>query len=424
MMMLTSGCRHKYDNPITKDTQQPDKVLFDTAIDDIEKGRYERARLTLQTMMNTYDTSEFLAKAKLAMADSWRKEGGTHGMAQAEAEYKDFILFYPNMEESAEAQAKICTMQYEQMDKADRDPVHARLADAECKVVLQQWPNSKFAPEAARMLREIQENLAESEMKVGVFYLKRGGSSYFSAANRLNSLVDQFPLYSAADDSLWLAADAYNQLGDRFENKQAEMYTRIVRDYPLSDHVEDAKAQLKAMGRAVPEADPVAEARMKFEIENRPKRGLMSKIWGPFSSSPYLKDAAKSGDPNMEAFKPTIPMGVPATAIGGNTTNEVTLETVPNKDIIDKAPDARTGDAAATPATPAAGTTPATGDAAAAGTTPAAASNATPAATSTVKGNKVKPPKPPKEPKKRAKPSDQKKSTAPAKKDGGDVVKQ
>ena len=46
--------------------------------------------------MNTYDTSEYLAKAKLAIADSWYQEGGAHGLAQAEAEYKDFILFYPS----------------------------------------------------------------------------------------------------------------------------------------------------------------------------------------------------------------------------------------------------------------------------------------------------------------------------------------
>ena len=33
VLMLASGCAHKYENPITKDTQQPDKVLFDTAED-------------------------------------------------------------------------------------------------------------------------------------------------------------------------------------------------------------------------------------------------------------------------------------------------------------------------------------------------------------------------------------------------------
>ena len=128
--LLTScGFRaKKYDDPITKDTKQPDKVLFDRAINDIEHGRYEIARITLNTLINTYDQSEFLAKAKLAIADSWFREGGAASLAQAEAEYKDFILFYPTMEEAAESQQKICQIHYKQMDKSDRDhkPGHPR----------------------------------------------------------------------------------------------------------------------------------------------------------------------------------------------------------------------------------------------------------------------------------------------------------
>src|SRR6266404_946364 len=107
---LLTSCsfrRKKYENPITKDTKQPDKVLYDKAVSDIEHGRFEVARITLNTLINTYDQSEFLAKAKLAIADSWYREGGAHGLAQAEAEFKDFILFYPAMEESAESQMKI-----------------------------------------------------------------------------------------------------------------------------------------------------------------------------------------------------------------------------------------------------------------------------------------------------------------------------
>src|SRR3954471_24177165 len=100
---LLSSCIHKkYDTPITKNTQQPDKVLFDQAMHDIEHGRYEVARISLQTLMNTYESSEFLAKAKLAIADSWYREAGANGLAQAEAEYKDFKLFYPNMPEASE----------------------------------------------------------------------------------------------------------------------------------------------------------------------------------------------------------------------------------------------------------------------------------------------------------------------------------
>src|SRR4051794_16396424 len=121
---MASSCsfhRKKYENPISKDTQQPDKVLYDKAVNDIERGRYEVARITLNTLINTYDTSEFMAKAKLAVADSWYREGGSHGLAQAEAEYKDFILFYPTMEEAAESQYKICQIHYKQMEKPDRD---------------------------------------------------------------------------------------------------------------------------------------------------------------------------------------------------------------------------------------------------------------------------------------------------------------
>ena len=68
---LLAGCiRHKYETPIAKNTQQPDKVLFDQAMHDIERGHYEVARISLQTLMNTYESSEYLAKAKLAMPEA------------------------------------------------------------------------------------------------------------------------------------------------------------------------------------------------------------------------------------------------------------------------------------------------------------------------------------------------------------------
>src|SRR6202011_5736195 len=169
---LLSSCgikRHKYENPITKDTKQPDKVLYDKAVNDIEHGRYEVARITLNTLINTYDQSEFLAKAKLAIADSWYREGGAHGLAQAEAEYKDSILFYPTMEEAAESQMKICQIHYRQMDKPDRDTTQAVRAEDECRQLLVQFPNSKFVGETEQILRNIQEAIGEGEYKVGAF---------------------------------------------------------------------------------------------------------------------------------------------------------------------------------------------------------------------------------------------------------------
>lgn len=340
---LLSSCgfrRKRYENPITKDTQQPDKVLYDKAIKDIEKGRYEIARLTLNTLINTYDTSEYLAKAKLAIADSWFREGGSTGLAQAEAEYKDFILFYPTMEEAAEAQEKVCMIHYKQMEKADRDPMHALRAEDECRQLLIQFPNSKFAPRAQQRLREIQEVIAEHEFRIGSFY--HGKGAHPAAANRLQTLTDHYPLFSKADQALWQLADSYSQMGNRFRDKAGAAYAKIVREYPLSPLAEKAKDKLRSMEMEVPEPDPVAVARMKYELENREKAGLMSHVWGVFKKSPDVRMAAKSGQPAMTALRPGVPVSVPAPSTGGASgTTDVTATTITDTSALDTKPDAR-----------------------------------------------------------------------------------
>src|ERR1035437_8223275 len=55
----------------------PDKELFDKAMAALKKGRFDVARLDLQTMLNTYPDSEYRMRAKLSGGDSWFKEGGT-----------------------------------------------------------------------------------------------------------------------------------------------------------------------------------------------------------------------------------------------------------------------------------------------------------------------------------------------------------
>jgi len=359
LSLLNTSCfrKKKYENPITKDTLQPDKVLFDKAIADIERSRFEVARLTLNTMMNTYDTSEYLAKAKLAIADSWFREGGSHGMAQAEAEYKDFILFYPNMEESAEAQEKVCMIHFRQMEKADRDPKHAMRADDECRLLLTQFPNSKFAPQAQQRLREIQEVLAEHEAVAGRLYHHKG--SFPAAANRFQALTDAFPLYSAADEVLWKLGDSYAHMGPRFADKSAAAYARIVKDYPLSPYVDEAKSKLEQMEKPIPEADPVAYARMKFELENRKKAGIVRKTLNVLSKSPDVRMAAKSGTPSMDGLRPTTPASVPVVAAGGTgVTADVSVQTVNDSSTLDKSPDARANPPAPAATAPA-GATPA-----------------------------------------------------------------
>jgi outer membrane protein assembly factor BamD len=309
-LALLSSCIHKkYETPIAKQTQQPDKILFDSAMHDIERGRYEIARISLQTLMNTYESSEYLAKAKLAIADSWFREGGGNGLAQAEAEYKDFQLFYPQMEESAQAQKRICDIHYKQMDKSDRDVIQTLRAETECKDLITQYPNSKFVPEATQELREVQESLAAHEFVAGDYYHSRQMNP--AAANRLNALVDQYPLYSGAGLALYEAGDSYSKMGPRFRKNAGDMFTRIVRDYPLSPQVKLATKRLQDMEMPVPAPSQASLERAKWEQENAKRVGMVGKTMGLVKGGPDLTHAARSGAPTMTDPKKTMPYSIP-----------------------------------------------------------------------------------------------------------------
>ena len=159
LLALTGACTNKKSvNPLAGvGSKQPDKVLFDKAMEAMRHNRFDVARLTLQTLINTYPDSEYIARAKLAVGDSWYAEGGTAALAQAEQEYSDFEIFFPNMSEAAEAQLKIANIHYQQMEKSDRDFTHAKRAEDEYRKLILTYPDSKLVPDAKQKLLQVQE---------------------------------------------------------------------------------------------------------------------------------------------------------------------------------------------------------------------------------------------------------------------------
>jgi len=266
LLLLGIACsHHKTSNPLEQvDSKQPDKVLFDKAMDAISHHKYETARLNLQTLINTYPDSEYVARAKLSIGDSWLAEGGSAGLTQAESEYKDFITFFPNMSEAAEAQLKIADIHYRQIEKPDRDFLHAKRAEEEYRQLLLQYPDSKLAETARSKLLQVQEILAEREYRIGRFYYLR--ESWPAAMARLKTLTDTYPLFSKADDALFMLGDTYERQAqrlrvakfpqDREEAKNklirqnldaaAAAFSRIVTRYPVMPRASDAAKRLAA----------------------------------------------------------------------------------------------------------------------------------------------------------------------------------
>ncbi len=299
-------------------TVEPDKLLYDKAVDFLKHGHYTEARLNFQTLINTYPDSEYLAKAKLGSADSFYREGGTSSMIQAIAEYKDFITFFPFLDESAYAQMQVGMGHYRMMEKADRDNSQAEAAEQEFQTFLLKYPQSPLTPKAEQYLRDVQEVLADGEFKIGRFYYLRSRQypqDYAAATARLMEVSERYPLYSDADEALWMLGDVYMRAKGFSKNEDdknhwadlaAKCYDRILTNYPLSKWAPGAKTQLTGMGMAVPAADPAAVERMKqeqlFVKEHHSTRAsLLGLPMGMVKSNPDTSSAAHSGTPTLSA---------------------------------------------------------------------------------------------------------------------------
>ncbi len=328
---LLAGCFGKKNStPAAGTSAEPDKVLYDKAGQDLKHGRYEVGRLALQTLINTYPDSEYLAKAKLEIGDSYYKEGGTSGIKQSIVEYKDFITFFPFLDEAAYAQMQIAMGHYRQMEKPDRDRAEAVQAEAEFQTFVEKYPNSPLLPQAEQHLRDVQEVLAEGNFRVASFYYLRG--VYRAAGARLIELTNRYPLYSQADKANWMLGQIY----EKAEHNEiaAKYYSRIVKDYPLSPLAGDSKNKLAKFGVPVPPADPTAVARMqKQESEKRP--GRIKRSMGMLRTSPDVSTAARSGMPTMtpasESGDETLTLGMQPSITPGGTSSvgsSATVETV------------------------------------------------------------------------------------------------
>jgi outer membrane protein assembly factor BamD len=347
-------------------SKQPDKELFDKALIAMKKGKFDVARLDLQTLLNTYPESEYQMRAKLLVGDSWFKEGGTAALTQAEAEYKDFITFFPNTPEAAEAQMKVADIYYMQMEKPDRDPKNAQQAEQEYRNMIQQFPDSTFVPRAKQRLREVQEVLAERQYQVGSFYSTH--ENWAATIARLQTVTDSYPLYSHSDLALIGLGDAYaaearyvqglqqinpkakQELMKAYDDQAADAYSRVITHYSMAAHVEDARERLIALNRSVPE--PTKEELAESEAEEQSRTGITFKDRALLlvKRGPVTVNAARIGEPTLtDRPQVTAPeVHKRDTALFTAALNNQPLPSV--APAAGAAPAAATGDTAAAPA--------------------------------------------------------------------------
>ena len=318
-------------NPIeAQDAKLPDKALYDKAMDAVKRGRYDVARLDLQTLLNTYPDSQYMMRAKLGVADSWFKEGGTAALTQAEQEYKDFITFFPNSPEAAEAQMRVGDIYFRQMDKPDRDYSNTLHAEEAYRLMLQQFPDSILIPQAKQRLREVQETLASREANIAAFYATH--ANWPATIARYQTVVDTYPLYSHMDDVLVNLGDAFEtearfvrslklpeagkaRLEKIYDDQAYAAYSKVVLEHPAAAHVEDARDRIVGMGLPIPTPTPEQVAASAALENSRGQYTLSNRVEFFVLHKADTVPAATLGEPPLEDAKPTLAPTVTRQAI-------------------------------------------------------------------------------------------------------------
>lgn len=317
LLLVAAGC-HKKTAQLQSKAVPPDKTLFANAQEYLEKSQFMKARLSFQTLINAYPDSEFTPKAFFEIGNTYYKEGGTEALLQAEAQFKDFQLFYPTSELVPQAQFLIAAGQMRMMQEPERDPTHSRRAEDELKRFITKFPDSELTPVAKMFLGDVRENLAQSEFKIAEFYNSQ--KHYKASTGRYKQLVDQYPEFSRVDEAMLKLAQDLEKI-DKVD-EAALYYGKLVSEVPGSPKAEVAKERLKELNKPIPEVNPQLAALHQHPIPEdkgfsllRPWHELVSAMGLTGRGDPY-KDAMEMLKESQQAQASAAAAATAAAAAG------------------------------------------------------------------------------------------------------------
>lgn len=169
-----------------------------------------QARLDL--MYAYYRNGE--AESAVDAADQFIRENPTHPRVDY-AHYIKGLVYYergPNFLE-----------RWLNVDLSQRPPSDARQSFLAFQTVVQQHPRSEYAHDARRRMVYLRNRLADYEIHVARYYIRRG--AFVGAAARAKYVIENYDGAPAVREALEIMTDAYRRLGlDDLAEQTANVY--------------------------------------------------------------------------------------------------------------------------------------------------------------------------------------------------------
>ncbi|HYD78395.1 MAG TPA: outer membrane protein assembly factor BamD [Paucimonas sp.] len=191
--------------------------LYAEAREEMDAGGYERAIQHFEKLESRYPFGTYAQQAQMEVAYAYYK---MNDQAQALAAVERFIKLHPNhpsvdymyyLRGLVNFNDKLGLLDFiANQDPTERDPKAAREAFDAFRELVQRFPNSKYAPDAVSRMKYLVNALAQHEVHVARYYLRRG--AFVAAANRAQTVVKDYQGAPAVEEALFLMTRAYDAL--------------------------------------------------------------------------------------------------------------------------------------------------------------------------------------------------------------------
>jgi outer membrane protein assembly factor BamD len=216
MAVAIPGCSALKNEPkIDIDTYSA-KEIYDLAEDRLAKNRLQDAAKYFSEIERLYPYSEWAKRGLIMQAYSFHKDKDYENSRSVAQRYIDF---FPAAEDAAYAQYILALSYYDQISEVGRDQDVTVKALQELRLLIERYPDSKYARQSAEKFDMAFSFLAAKEMEVGRYYLQRG--YYTSAVNRFRKVVQEFRTTEQTPEALYRLIECYLSLGLGVEAQSA-----------------------------------------------------------------------------------------------------------------------------------------------------------------------------------------------------------
>ena len=238
--LLTAGCGGgKAPMPVAGSIDA-DKFLYERGADALKRRKWLESREYFRRLIDTYPRSPFRVEAKLGIGDSYLGEGRSDSLVLAATEFREFLTLAPLSERADYAQYRLALSEVKQMLGPQRDQTATREALRELDRFKQNYPKSKYRPEVDTLYRQARDRLSDHEYQVGLFHFR--SRLYLGALARFTTVMDEDPAYTRKDAVVFYLGETYSRILRPAEAKA--MYELLLKDYPKSKYVKEAKKRL------------------------------------------------------------------------------------------------------------------------------------------------------------------------------------